>query len=101
MCVDINECDYEHAGIAPTHDRNENDTYANNVGSYTCVFGPVSIMSELIKRLVMNLVAVKIVRFLRRFECKCIKLVFYLIETKCFLGFYLFRALFISKKWRL
>ena len=63
--------------------------------------GPVSIMSELTKRLVMNLVAVKIVQFLRRFECKCIKLVFDLIETKCFLGFYFFRDLFISKKWRL
>ena len=39
MCVDINECYYEHAGIAPRHDCHENDTYGNNVGSYTCVFG--------------------------------------------------------------
>ena len=39
VCVDINECGDEDAGIAPTHNCNENATCVNNVGSYTCVCG--------------------------------------------------------------
>ena len=41
----------------------------------------------------------EILCFIRRFECKRIKSVVYLIETKCFFGFYLFK-IFLLKKWR-